>query len=61
MSDPTKAEYCIVVWDPWQKQQINKIEMIDLHIITVALDWVTRLRMNSSSLNLEYRRKFATG
>jgi hypothetical protein len=23
-----KVEYCSVVWDPWQKQQINKIEMI---------------------------------
>jgi hypothetical protein len=24
----TKVEYCSVVWDPWQKQQINEIEMI---------------------------------
>jgi hypothetical protein len=23
-----KVEYCSVVWDPWQKQQINQIEMI---------------------------------
>ena len=23
-----KVEYCSVVWDPWQKQQINKIEMM---------------------------------
>jgi hypothetical protein len=23
-----KVEYCSVVWDSWQKQQINKIEMI---------------------------------
>jgi hypothetical protein len=23
-----KVEYCSVVWDLWQKQEINKIEMI---------------------------------
>jgi hypothetical protein len=22
-----QVEYCSVVWDPWQKQQINQIEM----------------------------------
>jgi hypothetical protein len=33
-----KVEYCSVVWDPWQKQQINQIEMIQRRAARILED-----------------------
>jgi hypothetical protein len=43
-----KVDYCSVVWDPWQKQQINKIEMIQRR--AERNDWAPDLKASKSGL-----------
>ena len=61
-----KVEYCSVVWDPWQKEQINKIEMIQRRAARYKLNQYSYQRSVSAMLQhlcwptLQQRRNLAS-